>query len=922
MKRTLSIILCALMRVGMLSVIPFSAFAATDITITSVDDWMEKLSGQNVGNANITVTATELDFTGKELAPVDGFTGTFNGNGVVIKNANVVTTGETGLFHCTEGAATTFKNFSIVSSNFEGKKWVGAVTCCTNDDTTFENIFIGEDVTVKASEGNAGGLIGGCAGNYNLTVNISNCVVGATVDGGSGQYVGGFLGNGQTKKSGSTMYVKDINLTNCLMLGSAISTASSDVSGFVGYNLKKDNDVFYGTTTFTNCIYAGKEFKSYPFAKSGSVETVNCYTTYVNADNRLYNEADTAITTDSPEAATCGISVTPVSSFVGANAAVTLEGWTKRDGDIMVPTAIASYATASVYSKSYTVTWVDDNGTVLATETYVASEMPTYKGQTPTKAEDDRFTYEFKTWTPTITKAFADATYTAAYSKVSKITGDTSNIWDEWDGTSNELYDLEGEGTAESPYIIRTAEQWANLAANGYAKLLPDGLHIKLEANLDFKGLPGLTQLADDGTHLLIYFDGGNHIMKGMNITGKDSTSIFGDIWGSQDLSQNQVSVIKNLVVQNSTFTSTSGWVSPIAGEISGPVVIENIYIDKTVTVDGGTKGKAGGIIGGCFFSASTKTDCNYTATVRNCVFAGTIISSGNGNGGIVGYNNCKNDGGYDEVINLVIENCLVLGILPVDTPDTNGFVGYSGEIGYASAGGVKPTIAITNCVFAGSATDGKYFNEYPFAKNSLLTLTNCYTIAAGAEGAMYETESGVGTAGVTLIEGGRDALVGENVAITLEGWTKRAGDIMIPTALASFAPKFVSDVTVSWEVDGVIVLTETYKMGDMPEYKGEAPTKAEDDTYRYNFYGWDPMITVAMGDVTYVAQFQKIRKMADNVTDETEPTTTQPSATEPTTTDAPTDESGCGSVIGGGAIALVAVIGGALVIGAKKKED
>ena len=921
MKRIISIILCALMLVGMLSVIPFSAFAATDITITSVDDWMEKLSGQSVGEANITVTATELDFTGKELAPAKDFKGSFNGNGVVIKNANIVNTGdEVGLFYCLDGAAT-FKNFSIVSSNFEGKKWVGAIACCICADVTVENVYIGEDVTIKAVEGTVGGIFGGCTGGSTLTANISNCVVGATIDGNSGKYVGGFVGNAQTTEKSSKLCIKDFNFTNCLMIGSVTSTGS-DVSGFLGYNVKAKDGSYYGSANFINCVYAGKNFISYPFAKAGSVEAVNCYTTYVNADNRLYNEADTAITTESPEAATCGISVTPVSSFVGTNASVTLEGWTKRDGDIMVPTAIAGYATATVYSKSYTVTWLDDNGTVLATETYVASEMPTYKGQTPTKAEDDRFTYEFKTWTPTITKAFADATYTAAYSKVSKITGDTSNIWDEWDGTSNELYDLEGEGTAESPYIIRTAEQWANLAANGYAKLLPDGLHIKLEANLDFKGLPGLTQLATDGTHLLIYFDGGNHIMKGMNITGKDSTSIFGDIWGNQDLSQNQVSVIKNLVVQNSTFTSDSGWVSPIAGEISGPVVIENIYIDKTVTVDGGTKGKAGGIIGGCFFSASTKTDCNYTATIRNCVFAGTIITSGNGNGGIVGYNNCKNDGGYDEVINLVIENCLVLGILPVDAPDTNGFVGYSGEIGYASAGGVKPTIAITNCVFAGSATDGKYFNTYPFAKNSLLTLTNCYTITAGAEGAMYETESGVGTAGVTLIEGGRDALVGESVAITLEGWTKRAGDIMIPTALASFAPKFVSDVTVSWEVDGVIVLTETYKMGDMPEYKGEAPTKAEDDTYRYNFYGWDPMITVAMGDVTYVAQFQKIRKMSDNVTEETEPPVTQPAATDAPTTDATPNESGCGSVIGGGVIALVAVMGSALVIGAKKKEN
>ena len=94
-NKLLSALLICAMLVSLLAVIPFSASAATTITITSVDDWMNKLSGITVGDANINVTAAELDFTGKNLAPVQGFKGTFNGNGVVIKNANVVTEGET-----------------------------------------------------------------------------------------------------------------------------------------------------------------------------------------------------------------------------------------------------------------------------------------------------------------------------------------------------------------------------------------------------------------------------------------------------------------------------------------------------------------------------------------------------------------------------------------------------------------------------------------------------------------------------------------------------------------------------------------------------------------------------------------------------------------------------------------------------------
>ena len=89
MKKIISLLMVACMMVGMLSIMPISIGAATTITIASVDEWMEKLSGKEVGEANINVTAAELDFTGKDVKPAFDFKGTFNGNGVVIKNVNL-----------------------------------------------------------------------------------------------------------------------------------------------------------------------------------------------------------------------------------------------------------------------------------------------------------------------------------------------------------------------------------------------------------------------------------------------------------------------------------------------------------------------------------------------------------------------------------------------------------------------------------------------------------------------------------------------------------------------------------------------------------------------------------------------------------------------------------------------------------------
>ena len=72
-KKVLSLFLVLSMMIGMLAMMPITIGAASDITITSVDDWMEKLSGKSVSAANIVVTATELDFTGKTVEPIKGF---------------------------------------------------------------------------------------------------------------------------------------------------------------------------------------------------------------------------------------------------------------------------------------------------------------------------------------------------------------------------------------------------------------------------------------------------------------------------------------------------------------------------------------------------------------------------------------------------------------------------------------------------------------------------------------------------------------------------------------------------------------------------------------------------------------------------------------------------------------------------------
>ena len=65
------------------------------------------------------------------------------------------------------------------------------------------------------------------------------------------------------------------------------------------------------------------------------------------------------------------------------------------------------------------VSWVVEGETV-KTEACKKGEKPEYTGATPSKAETSRYTYEFSGWTPEISEATEDVTYTAQFKAIGK----------------------------------------------------------------------------------------------------------------------------------------------------------------------------------------------------------------------------------------------------------------------------------------------------------------------------------------------------------------------------------------------------------------------------------------------------------------------------------------------------------------------
>ena len=72
-----------------------------------------------------------------------------------------------------------------------------------------------------------------------------------------------------------------------------------------------------------------------------------------------------------------------------------------------------------IEEKNYTITWNNYDGTLLNTSSVKEGEIPSYSG-TPTRNETENYSYTFSGWTPAITNATSNVTYTATFEEHEK----------------------------------------------------------------------------------------------------------------------------------------------------------------------------------------------------------------------------------------------------------------------------------------------------------------------------------------------------------------------------------------------------------------------------------------------------------------------------------------------------------------------
>ena len=143
----------------------------------------------------------------------------------------------------------------------------------------------------------------------------------------------------------------------------------------------------------------------------------------------------------------------------------TFKGWSSA---VVAATADKTYtATYTANLRSYTVTWKNDDGSTLKSESVLYGTTPDYGGE-PEKQATDGKTYAFAGWTPEVVPVTEAVTYAARYVKLNPeepvITPDSGTVFEESLNVSMSCptegatihYTLDGsEPTVESPVYKR-----------------------------------------------------------------------------------------------------------------------------------------------------------------------------------------------------------------------------------------------------------------------------------------------------------------------------------------------------------------------------------------------------------------------------------------------------------------------------------
>lgn len=174
-------------------------------------------------------------------------------------------------------------------------------------------------------------------------------------------------------------------------------------------------------------------------------------------------------------------------------------------------------------------------------------------------------------------------------------------------------FNLEGNGTAASPYLIKTAHDLLALSEASQKNSFPQR-YFRLENDIDMSGVNGFLPIGCRKAAFNGNFNGNGHTISNLSINGVGYhfQGLFGAIYNDAS--------VTNLTLANASITGSGYYLGLVAGYSQGKII--NCHANGSVLTQGLC---VGGIAGRSY------------GTIDNCSFSGTSSAYGYV-GGIVGY--------------------------------------------------------------------------------------------------------------------------------------------------------------------------------------------------------------------------------------------------------------------------------------------
>ena len=504
------------------------------------------------------------------------------------------------------------------------------------------------------------------------------------------------------------------------------------------------------------------------------------------------------------------------------------KGWTPAVASTV--TGAATYkATYSSTVNSYVVQFVDDDGTVLKSDTLEYGAAVTAPAD-PSKENTAQYTYAFTGWTPAVVQTVEGAaTYKATYSKTvneyeitfvnedgailqsGKVPYGTKPVYTgaapQAVAASGVVYGFNGwtpavvavteDATYAATYLVYEAEEFLTVTATGIAFDTRD-----TEANN--------TRTVTDVSEILpfAFEDGAAVAVDGAALTPEfaNATTV---VWTPAGAGTYLATHSLTGAVLEATFVVTEGAAAHLPETFA--TATGSAEFDTRDTAEGNLREIATGddllkivYSGGDFALGATGT-----ATVKSW-------TSDEKEGATVAY---ENDGAFDF-------EPAVAGVVYTLTHAAGG---ETLSAKFAVAAGYTP-LADGEKTGAGTSDD-------PYQ----VTSTNGLEIKQGEY-----IKPGIGVDLDTLQE------IASNSVPPL---------VLVPAGDGTYylAEDKTKTYTVTWkDADGTTLAEAEAPVGMMPGYTGETPTKANTAQYTYTFAGWTPEVVKVAGDTTYTAVYEQ----------------------------------------------------------------